>query len=395
MNILSRDRLSLFIAAVMASLAITAWVGLLPASKAAAPTAQTATPASTPLAAAPATRTWTPIPASANAPLAHTKTALAAKADGPVNIVRDPADLPKPLAVREPRRVRVDLETTEVTGTLADGATYGYWTFNGKVPGPFVRVRVGDVVEVRLKNHEDSAVMHNVDFHAVTGPGGGAVATEAPPGESRGFDFRALNPGLYVYHCAIPMAAQHIANGMYGMILVEPEGGLPKVDREFYIMQGEIYTEQPFGTKGALTESHKKLLDERPEYFVFNGAVGALSAEKPLKANVGETVRIFFGVGGPNFTSSFHVIGEIFDRLYNLASLTAPPLRDVQTATVPPGGAAVVEFKVEIPGKYIIVDHALSRVNRGLVGVLEVTGPGDPNVFRDHEPAKSADSKSH
>jgi nitrite reductase (NO-forming) len=248
---------------------------------------------------------------------------------------------------------------------------------------------------VRLKNHEDSAVMHNVDFHAVTGPGGGAVATEAPPGESRGFDFRALNPGLYVYHCAIPMAAQHIANGMYGMILVEPEGGLPKVDREFYIMQGEIYTEQPFGTKGALTESHKKLLDERPEYFVFNGAVGALSAEKPLKANVGETVRIFFGVGGPNFTSSFHVIGEIFDRLYNLASLTAPPLRDVQTATVPPGGAAVVEFKVEIPGKYIIVDHALSRVNRGLVGVLEVTGPGDPNVFRDHEPAKSADSKSH
>ena len=278
---------------------------------------------------------------------------------------------------------------------LADGATYGYWTFNGKVPGPFVRVRVGDVVEVRLKNHEDSAVMHNVDFHAVTGPGGGAIATEAPPGESRGFDFRALNPGLYVYHCAIPMAAQHIANGMYGMILVEPEGGLPKVDREFYIMQGEIYTEQPFGTKGALTESHKKLLDERPEYFVFNGAVGALSAEKPLKANVGETVRIFFGVGGPNFTSSFHVIGEIFDRLYNLGSLTAPPLRDVQTATVPPGGAAVVEFKVEIPGKYIIVDHALSRVNRGLVGVLEVTGPGDPNVFRDHEPAKSANSKSH
>ena len=333
-------------------------------------------------------------PARGPVPLAHGVAKLVEK-DGVVSVVRDPADLPPPVGARGPQRVKVDLETTEVTGQLADGATYRYWTFNNKVPGPFVRVRVGDTVEVMLKNHDDSAIMHNVDFHAVTGPGGGAKATDAGPGETRGFEFTAINPGLYVYHCAVPTAAQHIANGMYGLILVEPEGGLPKVDREFYVMQGELYTEQKIGAKGELTESREKLIDERPEFFLFNGAVGALSAQKPLKAKVGETVRIYFGVGGPNFTSSFHVIGEIFDRAYNLGSLTAAPLTNVQTISVPPGGAGVVDFKLEVPGKYMLVDHALSRVEKGLVGILEVTGPDNPDVFKDHDPAKSAQSMSH
>jgi len=333
-------------------------------------------------------------PARGPVPYAHTTTKVS-KADGPVSIVRDPTDLPPPVGKRGPQRVKVDLETVEITGKLADGATYRYWTFNHKVPGPFIRVRVGDTVEVRLKNHDDSVLMHNVDFHAVTGPGGGAKATDAGPGEARGFDFTATNPGLYVYHCAVPMAAQHIANGMYGLILVEPEGGLPKVDHEFYVMQGEIYTEQKIGAKGELTESYDKLMNERPEFFVFNGAVGALAKEKPLKAKVGETVRIYFGVGGPNYTSSFHVIGEIFDRVYNQGSLTTAPLKDVQTTTVPPGGATVVEFKLEVPGKYVLVDHALTRVERGLAGILEVTGPDNPDVFRDHDPAKSATSVSH
>jgi nitrite reductase (NO-forming) len=327
-------------------------------------------------------------------PIPH-KVAKIVKSEGPVSIVRDPTDLPPPVGKRGPQRVKVDLETVEVTGQLADGATYRYWTFNQKVPGPFIRVRVGDTVEVKLKNHDDSMLMHNVDFHAVTGPGGGAKATDAGPGESRGFDFTATNPGLYVYHCAVPMAAQHIANGMYGLILVEPEGGLPKVDHEFYVMQGEIYTEQKVGTRGELTESYDKLLAERPEYFVFNGAFAALAKDKPLKAKVGETVRVYFGVGGPNYTSSFHVIGEIFDRVYNLGSLTSAPLKDVQTTTVPPGGAAVVDFKLEVPGKYMLVDHALSRVERGLVGILEVTGPENPDIFKDHDPDKSAKSMSH
>ena len=205
----------------------------------------------------------------------------------------------------------------------------------------------------------------------------------AAPGEKKGFSFKAFKPGLYVYHCAVPMAAQHIANGMYGMILVEPEGGLPKVDREFYVMQGEIYTEQAFGTRGELSESHDKLLNEQPEYYVFNGAAEALTGDKVLKAKVGETVRIYFGVGGPNKTSSFHVIGEIFDKVYNLASLTSMPLSDVQTITVPPGGAAVVDMKLEVPGEYVLVDHALSRAARGLIGKLVVDGPARPDLFRD------------
>ena len=333
-------------------------------------------------------------PARGPVPQAHTNVTVA-KADVAGAIVRDPTDLPPPVGKRGPQRMKVNLETVEVSGTLADGATYRYWTFNRKVPGPFVRVRVGDTVEVRLKNDADSMMMHNVDFHAVTGPGGGAKATDAAPGDQRGFEFTALNPGLYVYHCAVPMAAQHIANGMYGLILVEPEGGLPKVDREFYVMQGEIYTEQPIGAQGELTESYEKLMNERPEYFVFNGAVGALAKQKPLKAKVGETVRLYFGVGGPNYTSSFHVIGEIFDRVYSMGSLTTKPVNDVQTVTVPPGGATVVEFKLQVPGKYMLVDHALTRVERGLAGVLEVEGSQNPDIFKDYDPAKSTQSMSH
>ncbi len=297
------------------------------------------------------------------------------------DIAHDPADIPGPLNRREPETVRIDLETIELEAHLDSNATFRFWTFNGRVPGPFVRVRVGDTVECYLKNNEDSWMAHNVDFHAVTGPGGGAVLTTALPGEEYAFSFKALNPGLYVYHCAVAPVALHIANGMYGLILVEPEDGLPPVDREFYVMQGEIYTEEPFGSRGLLTESYDKMLNERPEYFVFNGHVGALTEHFPLRANVGETVRIFFGVGGPNATSSFHVIGEIFDRVYQLGSLTSPPLTDVQTISVPPGGASIVEFKCEVPGRYVLVDHALSRAERGLAGYLIVEGDEQTEIF--------------
>jgi len=325
----------------------------------------------------------TPALAADNETAAPPATATAA------DIVRDPADLPGPLASRGPQLVKVHLDTVEVTGRLDDGSSYRYWTYNGKVPGPFVRVRVGDTVEVTMKNADDSVMAHNVDFHAVTGPGGGGIATMAAPGETKGFTFKALNPGLYVYHCATPIVAQHIANGMYGLILVEPLDGLTKVDREFYVMQGEIYTEQPHGTKGELTESIDKLLAETPEYMVFNGAADGLS-RKPLKANVGDSVRVFFGVGGPNKTSSFHVIGEIFDKAYPLASVTSAPMTDVQTITVPPGGAAVTDLRVEVPGRFILVDHALSRLERGLKGLLEVSGEQRAEIFRPHEEADAA-----
>ncbi len=297
------------------------------------------------------------------------------------DVVRDPTDLPAPLEVREPTTVVINLEAVEVEGQLADGTTYTYWTFNGAVPGPFFRVRLGDTIEVHMTNNTSSVMKHSVDFHAVTGPGGGAVMTQTEPGKESIFTAKALNVGLFVYHCATPMVASHISNGMYGLILVEPEGGLPPVDREFYVMQGELYTTGAFGEQGHQMSDTTKLLDEDPEYFVFNGAVGALTAQKPLKANVGETVRIFFGVGGPNFTSSFHVIGEIFDRVFDQASLTGVPLTDVQTTLVPPGGATMVEFSLEVPGNYILVDHALSRLQRGLAGYLIVEGPAAPEIF--------------
>ncbi len=306
---------------------------------------------------------------------------LAPQALVEADISREPTDLPPPIGKRDPKTVRLDLFTVEQEGRLAEATTFGYWTFNGKVPGPFVRVRVGDTVDVHLKNSADSNMIHSVDFHAATGPGGGAAALQVDPGGEKSMTFKALIPGLYVYHCATPMVAEHIANGMYGLILVEPEAGLPPVDHEFYIMQGEIYTEAAFGKHGSQEFSVEKLLNERPEYFVFNGSVGAISKLHPLHAKVGETVRLFFGVGGPNFTSSFHVIGEIFDRVYTMGGLTNPPLEGIQTVTVPPGGAVITEFKLHVPGNYTIVDHALARVERGLAGLLIVEGAPNPDIY--------------
>ena len=305
-----------------------------------------------------------------------------AQADTGTSIVKNPTDMPDTVGDRDAQTVDVELTAEELEAQLADGTTFNYWTFNGTVPGPFVRVRVGDTVNVTLENAPDSTMNHSVDFHAVTGPGGGAVATQTAPGEETSFSFQALKPGLYVYHCATPMVAQHIANGMYGLILVEPEGGLPEVDQEFYVMQGEIYPVQDHGTSGRLSFSVDKMLDESPEYFVFNGAVGALTKQSPMRAEVGDTVRIFFGVGGPNHPSSFHVIGEIFDRVYDEASLTSEPKADVQTTLVPAGGATMVEFTLDVPGEYILVDHALSRMERGLVGFLHADGEPQPRIFQ-------------
>ncbi|MFC3165759.1 copper-containing nitrite reductase [Ciceribacter thiooxidans] len=308
--------------------------------------------------------------------------------EAPLDVVRDPSDLPASPTSTGPGPIQVDLQSVEVNGRLADGAVYHYWTFDQKVPGPLVRARAGQTINVNLTNVPDAMMNHSVDLHAVNGPGGGGVFTQAKPGETKGFTFKALSPGLYVYHCATPPVAEHVASGMYGLILVEPEGGLPKVDREFYVMQGEMYTKESFGSKGELSFSRDRLLAEAPEYFVFNGAVGALSVDQhSLKAKVGETIRIYFGNAGPNKTSSFHVIGEVFDKVYNLGSLSSPPITDVQTVSVPSGGAVAVELRLNTPGDYLIVDHALARLQRGLVGTLKVDGSADPSIFSDRAPA--------
>ncbi len=300
-------------------------------------------------------------------------------------ILTAPPNVPPPINRTTPAHVIVNLEVREVVGKLADGVDYTYWTFGGTVPGSFIRVREGDLVEFHLNNHPSSKLPHNIDLHAVTGPGGGAASAFTAPGHSSQFTFQALNPGLFVYHCATTPVPMHIGSGMYGMILVEPKDGLPPVDREYYVMQGEFYTTGKYGEEGLQSFDMAKAIDERPPYVVFNGSVGSLVGDKALTAKVGETVRIYFGDGGPNLTSSFHVIGEIFERVYPEAG-TALVQENVQTTLVPSGGATIVEFTVKVPGTFILVDHSLTRAfNKGALGMLKVTGPRNRAIYSGKE----------
>jgi len=296
-----------------------------------------------------------------------------------------PPNVPPPITRDYSARVVVHLEVREVVKRLADGVDYLFWTFGGTVPGSFVRVREGDLVEFHLENSPDSKMPHNIDLHAVTGPGGGAASAFTAPGHSSQFSFTALKPGLYVYHCATAPVGMHIANGMYGLILVQPKDGLPKVDHEYYVMQGEVYTAGAYGDEGLQSFDMAKAIDERPPYVVFNGAVGSLTGDNALTAKVGETVRIYFGVGGPNLTSAFHVIGEIFDTVYQDGTMLNQ-LHDAQTVLVPPGGSTIVDFKAQVPGTYVLVDHAIFRAfNQGALGMLKVTGPENRRIYSGKE----------
>ena len=279
-------------------------------------------------------------------------------------------------------RVIVNMETIEVAKELAPGVEYTFWTFGGDVPGPFIRVREGDLVEFHLSNASNSTVPHNIDLHAVTGTGGGAEISMVVPGHETAFEFRALKPGLYVYHCATAPVGLHVANGMYGLILVEPKEGMPEVDKEFYVMQSEFYTAGAFNEAGHQAFDLDKAIDEEPDYVVFNGRVGSLTGENALKAEVGETVRLFVGNGGPNLTSSFHVIGEIFDRVYGEGGSTVNQA-NVQTTGIPAGGSTILEFTLDTAGRYTLVDHALFRAfHKGTVGILDVSGEENPEVLR-------------
>ncbi len=292
--------------------------------------------------------------------------------------------VPPPITRKTPAKVIVHLETIEKVGQLSDGVNYTYWTFGGSVPGSFIRVREGDFIEFHLNNHPSSKMPHNIDLHAVTGPGGGAASSFTAPGHSSQFSFKALNPGLYVYHCATAPVGMHIANGMYGLILVEPKEGLPKVDKEFYVMQSEFYTKGGYGEEGLQPFDMAKALTEIPDYVVFNGAVGAMAGEGAITAEVGDTVRMYVGNGGPNLVSSFHVIGEIFDSVYVEGGDLVN--HNVQTTLVPAGGSAMVEFKVEVPGTLIVVDHSIFRTfNKGALGMLKVSGDEDLVIYSGKE----------
>ena len=298
-----------------------------------------------------------------------------------VAVLTSAPNVPAPITRTHATKVIVNLEVIEKTARIADSVEYTTWTFGGSVPGTFIRVREGDLVEFHLKNAANSTVPHNIDLHAVTGPGGGAKASLTLPGQESVFSFTALNPGLFVYHCATSPVPMHMANGMYGMILVEPKAGLPKVDREFYVMQSEWYTTGAHGQHGLQTLDMEKGIEERPTYIVFNGAVGSLTGEKALQAKVGERVRLFVGNAGPNLTSSFHVIGEVFDNVYTEGGSTVAQ-HNVQTTLIPAGGSTIVEFGVEQPGDLVLVDHAIFRAfNKGALGILHVSGPENPAVF--------------
>lgn len=302
-------------------------------------------------------------------------------------ILTDAPIVPPVITRSHAAKVQVEIEVIEKIGRLADGVEYTFWTFGGSVPGKFIRIRQGDTVEFTLKNNDKSKLPHNIDLHAVTGPGGGAAVTATAPGHESKFTFKALNSGLYVYHCATAPVGMHIANGMYGLIYVQPEVPLPKVDHEFYVFQSDFYTKGKNGEKGLQQFSQEKAVDERPTYVVFNGSQGALVGDNALKAKVGESVRMFVGNGGPNMISSFHVIGEIFDKVYTEGGVKTQ--ENVQTTLIPAGGSSIVEFKLEVPGTYILVDHSIFRTfHKGSLGMLKVEGEASPLIFNSNKEVK-------
>jgi nitrite reductase (NO-forming) len=299
-------------------------------------------------------------------------------------ILTSPPNVPPPVARNYPAKVIVDLEVIEKEMQISEGVAYTYWTFGGTTPGSFIRVRQGDTVEFHLKNNPDNKMPHNIDLHGVTGPGGGAASSFTAPGHESKFTFKALNEGIYVYHCATAPVGMHIANGMYGLILVEPPQGLPKVDHEYYVMQGDFYTQGKYREKGKQAFDMEKAIDERPTYVLFNGAEGSLTGDKALKAKVGETVRLFVGNGGPNLVSSFHVIGAIFDEVRFEGGTNVQ--KNVQTTLIPAGGAAIAKFRTHVPGSYVMVDHSIFRAfNKGALAILKVEGQEDKTIYSGKE----------
>ena len=300
------------------------------------------------------------------------------------DIGANPNAVPEPITRSTTEVVKISLTTKEVISEIAPGIYNNYWTYNGQVPGPMLRVREGDTVELTLANDKSSLHEHNNDLHATTGPGGGAAVTKVKPGETKTFTWKALQPGLYIYHCATSNVSVHNSHGQYGLILVEPKEGLPKVDKEFYIVQGELYTQGGIGKKGLVLFDPTALLSGNPTYVTFNGKV---ESAPRMKVNKGESVRIYVGNGGGNLVSSFHIIGEIFDTVYPEAAMGSGSslFKNVQTTAVLPGGAAIVEFKADVPGNYVLVDHALARMNKGAWAVLDVSGDQSPDIFGQKE----------
>ena len=299
-------------------------------------------------------------------------------------IAADPRDIPDPVDWDEPRHHEVEMTTTERIAEIEPGVTFHYMTFEDRVPGPMVRVRRGDTVEFTIHNPEENSMPHNMDFHATYGPGGGAEASTVAPGETAGFTFRAEYPGVFVYHCAVPNMDHHISAGMFGAILVEPEDGLPEVDRELYFGQHELYTKGDPGEEGHHAFDMDAMAAEEPTYVCLNGEAYAFTENGygPVTVDKNERVRIFWANGGPNLTSSWHAIGNVWETFYRDGDLVSEPDRYVETAPVVPGSVAAAEIDTPVPGQIKLVDHALSRVVRkGMLGAIKVEGEPEPDIF--------------
>lgn len=299
-------------------------------------------------------------------------------------ISADPIDVPPPITRKRPKTIRVHLEAKEMIGEIEDGTKFHYMTFGGQVPSPMIRVRQGDTVILTLTSAEENIMLHNIDLHAVYGTGGGAEATFVTPGASQTIKFKAMYPGAFIYHCAVPAMDQHISSGMYGLILVEPEGGLPKVDHEFYLGQNEIYIQGNAGDQGMQEFSFDKMKNENADYVLINGEKTALTAGRygALKVKKGETARIFFVNGGPNLMSSFHPIGNVFTKVWRAGAIASNPERYVQTVTVAPGSCGIFEMDFPVPSTIHLVDHALSRVEyKGMGADIEVEGDPDKSIY--------------
>ena len=359
-----------------------------------------------------AAATATKAPAASTAPDANSPAPSSSPSTAPAKAVtvdeisRHPSELPRSADfalyrdgtyLGETRRTgamnhEVHFTTREVTAEVVPGTTMDYWTFDGRIPGPMIRGRVGDTVDFFLHNEPGSSMPHNVDFHAVTGPGGGSVSLDTLPGNESELKVKLLHPGIFIYHCAFPDIPMHISHGMYGLVVVEPADGLPSVEHEYYLMQSEFYStlgaqqgHAELHDKGQLSYSPELGNEERPTFVVFNGRPDSIVGDRSLGTldeaiNTGEAVRLFVGNIGPNLVSSFHVIGEIFDTVYVEGSF-ALENHSVQSTVIPAGGATGVEFKVEVPGTYVIVDHSIFRTHKGALGTLTVAGPAAPDIY--------------
>ncbi|AZH25982.1 copper-containing nitrite reductase [Haloplanus aerogenes] len=299
-------------------------------------------------------------------------------------VASDPTDVPDPIDRDQPKTHDITLQAQEVIAPIEEGNTFHFMTFDGQVPGPMIRVRQGDTVNLTFENLKSSNLPHNVDFHAVYGTGGGSEATDANPGETNTVKFQARYPGAFIYHCAVPNLDYHISSGMFGMIVVEPEDGFPEVDREFYLGQHEIYTQQHHGAEGRLNFDIEGMMNEEPTYVLFNGEKYPYIPDKygSLEAETGETVRVFLVVGGPNYSSNFHPIGNIWKRAYRDGAVVDSPERYVQTMKVPPGSCMIGTMDLPVPERIYLVDHALSRyARRGLGAYLDITGEERPDIY--------------